>query len=139
MTCGRSLGAVKKAEAGDPLVLPGFDTEAEERARLAEREEWNQAAATRRATEKAEWFREHDAYLRTPAWASRRERILSRAGYRCEAAIAEAGCTGRATDVHHLTYDHWRAEPLFDLRALCRPCHEAITQMDRARRGEAAS
>ena len=42
-----------------------------------------------------------------------------------------AGCKRTASDVHHLTYAHWRNEPLFDLISVCRPCHEQITQMDR--------
>jgi len=80
----------------------------------------------------AEWFAEHDAYLHTDAWKRRRQAALERADFECQAELP--GCTGEASQVHHLTYRHWRNEPLFDLVAVCRCCHEQITEMDRAQR-----
>lgn len=68
----------------------------------------------------AQWFAEHTAYLATPEWAFRRGQVLNRDGYRCQARLK--GCRGEATQVHHLTYRHWRNEPLFDLTSVCSTC-----------------
>lgn len=60
-------------------------------------------------------------YLRSPAWASKRERVMQRAGGVCE------GCRGRpATEVHHLTYEHVTQEFLFELVAICGDCHARL-------------
>lgn len=79
-----------------------------------------------------EWFAEHAAYLETAEWAFRRGQVLNRDGYRCQARLP--GCRGDAVQVHHLSYKHWRNEPLFELTAVCATCHEAITEMDRDNR-----
>lgn len=44
---------------------------------------------------------------------------MQRAAHVCE------GCrTARATEVHHLTYEHCGDEFLWELVAICRSCHE---------------
>lgn len=80
----------------------------------------------------AQWFAEHRAYLATPDWAVRRSQVLNRDVHRCQACLS--GCSGEATQVHHLTYKHWRNEPLFDLVSVCVHCHDLITEMDRENR-----
>lgn len=66
----------------------------------------------------ARWWAWYRGYLRSAAWAALRVKVLSRAQGRCE------GCgAAKASDVHHLTYAHAGAEFLFELVALCRPCH----------------
>ena len=61
---------------------------------------------------------EYSRYLASPEWAAKRRLVLKRAGGLCE------GCgIARATDAHHLTYDHKYEELLFELVAVCRPCH----------------
>ena len=64
---------------------------------------------------------EYLLYLKTPAWKGLRNRTLARAQGHCE------GC-GRwpATDVHHLTYAHVGQEFLWELRAVCRDCHDRL-------------
>jgi 5-methylcytosine-specific restriction endonuclease McrA len=58
-------------------------------------------------------------YQRIPEWGARRNRVLIRAGYRCEL------CGSRGLiDVHHKTYERYGDELLSDLIALCRPCHQ---------------
>lgn len=79
-----------------------------------------------------EWFAEHSKYLASPEWEAKRRRVLERDKSLCQAGLW--GCDGTAQQVHHLTYRHWRNEPLFDLISVCRSCHEEITQMDRAAR-----
>lgn len=60
----------------------------------------------------------HAEYLKTPKWQALRAKVLNRAKGICE------GCGEKpATEVHHLTYDHWRDELLFELVAVCRDCH----------------
>lgn len=78
-----------------------------------------------------EW-NEYEAYINSPEWKAKSALVLRRDNYECKANLS--GCRGRATDAHHLTYEHFRNEPLFDLIAVCRPCHDKITNMDRERR-----
>lgn len=60
-------------------------------------------------------------YLNSEEWWQRRTRVLERSNGLCE------GCRNdEATDVHHLTYAHAGDEFLFELVALCAPCHERI-------------
>ena len=49
-------------------------------------------------------------------------------------AIASRFRCGDTIEVHHITYAHVFDEPLFDLRAVCRPCHERLTARDRENR-----
>lgn len=86
---------------------------------LAQRYEESQHSA--RAAERAAWFREHNIYLKSPQWGERRAAVLARAKGVCE------GCArARATQVHHLTYEHWQQEFLWELVAICDECHERI-------------
>lgn len=112
--CGSALTQpIRKAEIHQPERLHAFDEllierhyELQQRERLDQREEW---------------FRQHNAYLRTPAWKARRAAVLKRAQGVCE------GCgQADATQVHHLTYDYWQEEFLWELVAICDDCHERI-------------
>lgn len=67
------------------------------------------------------WWREYDAYLRTPEWAAKREIVLTRCKRVCEACGS-----ARATDVHHLNYKRVGEELDTDLLGLCRECHDTI-------------
>lgn len=65
------------------------------------------------------WHNRYRAYLKTDAWAKKRDFVLERARGVCE------GCgTARATTVHHLTYEHAGDEFLWELRAVCEACHD---------------
>ena len=77
----------------------------------------------------AEWLAEHDRYLASTAWSARRSAVLQRDKYQCQAQLDR--CTHKASQVHHLSYRHWRNEPLFDLMSVCWVCHEEITRMER--------
>lgn len=65
-----------------------------------------------------------DNYLQSPEWKEKRLLVLQRDNWICQACRI-----AKATDVHHLTYDHIRNEPLFELVAVCRRCHTAIEEM----------
>lgn len=77
------------------------------------------------AIEEAERKVRYTAYLKTPAWQTRRDLVLRRANYICE------GCgKNRATQVHHTTYDHICNEFLWELVAVCRSCHMRFHEID---------
>lgn len=85
----------------------------ERRARL---EELARAAAERCQPGNRE---EYGDYLRSPRWRALRDKVLRRATGVCE------GCLDApAIDVHHLSYAHKGDEFAFELRALCRSCHD---------------
>lgn len=72
----------------------------------------------RREEEREQYTKQYRAYLQSPEWREKRNRVMRRAGGRCE------GCGERsATEVHHKTYDRVFDEMLFDLVAVCSPCH----------------
>ena len=93
---------------------------------LARSEEWRrqyEVQEQERERQRAEELRQrrerYRAYLKTPKWAAIRAAVLRRAGNVCE------GCAMRpAVQAHHLTYEHIGDEFLWELRAVCRECHE---------------
>jgi 5-methylcytosine-specific restriction endonuclease McrA len=87
-------------------------------------------AAQHRPKADRDWQDRYDFYKRTIEWQQRRKLVLKRCHGICEACGIRT-----ATEVHHLTYRHVFSEPLFDLVGVCRECHEALTEMDRASRG----
>ena len=73
----------------------------------------------------AEYQRKHQEYLNSQVWKEKRQEVLNRDSYLCQACLKH-----RASEVHHLTYDHFGDEPLFDLISVCRQCHEKISTID---------
>src|SRR5262249_177304 len=68
-----------------------------------------------------EWWARYDAYITSEKWRELRAAVMERCGGLCE------GCRdSRATQVHHLTYGHFRHEFLWELAAVCRACHERV-------------
>lgn len=65
----------------------------------------------------------YEQYLKTPEWAEKREKVLSRDGHRCRACNSEENL-----QVHHRTYMRRGHEDLNDLTTLCGPCHEHFHQ-----------
>ena len=64
---------------------------------------------------------DYHTYLRSPAWAAKRARVLRRAGYRCEQCGSH-----RMLQVHHKTYKRLGHEWMRDLVALCADCHKWV-------------
>lgn len=130
LECGAMLGtAITKSSV--PANVPDADMELKARYN-AERQTRREAVKLRhlriQRSEGAEWWRRYNAYLQTQAWQDRRRKVLKRANGMCE------GCADRpAAEVHHLTYDHVCEEFLFELVALCEPCHERIHADDEVR------
>lgn len=116
LTCGRSASnPLAKARVPNWLRLPAWDEN-----RAAQYDLERHAAHVKAKREnRAEFFKEHDEYLRSPEWSKRRGLVLDRAKGICE------GCRETsATEVHHLTYENWKAEFLWELVAVCHDCHE---------------
>lgn len=63
----------------------------------------------------------YEAYLSSSEWHDKRQRVLIRDENTCQACLRRP-----AEQVHHLTYFRIFNEPLFDLVAVCRTCHEAL-------------
>lgn len=128
--CGATAAVVKRTTI--PLsVLDGivpFDRDLPERWRQQWRARYDELKAEKdaefaeaEAGRDGEWQAWYAAYLEGPEWLLKRRLVMERAGGKCE------GCRQlRATQVHHLTYAHVGAEFLFELVALCRPCHQKI-------------
>jgi hypothetical protein len=110
-------------------VTEHWDTELEERMRAdyeRARNQWEQkrisAYDSAAGSSSREWWAAYDRYLNTAVWAVKRELVFERCGGVCES------CRQRSADqVHHLKYpDVFGLEPLWDLAAVCIPCHKII-------------
>lgn len=123
LICGELRGgAVKRANV--PADVPPEDKDLRARYQQARREEWEsieQKHIRKQKAHEADWWENYDRYLASPQWALVREKVLKRANRICE------GCLERpASEVHHLTYAHVENELIFELVALCKPCHARL-------------
>jgi hypothetical protein len=81
-----------------------------------------QEAQERRSAEIAERRADYRRWLQTsPDWATLRDRVMRRAMHTCEACLGN-----QAKDVHHVTYELGRLPPAWELRAVCRACHDRL-------------
>lgn len=87
----------------------------------------NRLVEKKKALMRANRFIEMVAYYESKEWRVKANKVLQRDKHTCQACLSE-----KATQVHHLNYDHFKNEPLFDLVAVCKPCHDKVTQIDRA-------
>lgn len=112
LTCGRSASnPLPKSAVPNFMSLPTWDDS------LAGIYDANRA--TDRDEQREAWFAEHNEYLRSREWRDKRALVLDRCNGVCE------GCRrAKATQVHHLTYEHWKDELLWELVAVCDDCHE---------------
>ncbi len=112
---------VKKAEVSESMAtgaMPFDEALQSSWWRRAWRERKLSADQERR-DEQARWWNWYSGYLKTAEWARRRTLVLDRSRGSCE------GCgVARASQVHHLTYARVGKELLFDLVAVCQPCHQ---------------
>lgn len=139
LLCGERVG--NWIPKGHPDILKivdaePFDETLQERKREEGFAQWQEemrrqreALAHQREQEYQQQQRErqakYEAYLRTPQWRAIRDAVLKRANGVCE------GCgKQRATQVHHLTYEHICNEFLWELRAVCRDCHQRVHGID---------
>lgn len=72
-----------------------------------------------RQAEREQWWDEYDAYIQSPEWHEKRERVLARDRFLCQGCLEH-----QAVHVHHMTYERLFNELLCDLVSLCVPCHQ---------------
>lgn len=118
LTCGAARSSPRKASTfTNPLGIPDWDDSLED----AFGDHINLENRAQRERDRADFFKEHDAYLRSPEWRRKRAAVLKRSQGLCE------GCGQvRAIQVHHLHYDNWKEEFLWELVAVCNACHERV-------------
>jgi hypothetical protein len=123
--CGQGVGAfVPRAGVTDlwdeeleQRVMDDYNAACDEY-REANKDFW----AEQRGEKSREWWQMYNRYLRTPTWHTKRQLVLDRCG-----GICESCGQNEAEQVHHLKYpDTFGLEPLWDLRAVCLPCHRII-------------
>ena len=131
LDCGELSNFVKKS---DPRVMLATDIQPVDEALRAQKrqEHWErlrQEQVARQEQYQHAWWQSYNAYLATPLWQQKRQLALKRDAFLCQACRMN-----KATQVHHLSYDHLGDEPLFELTSICKPCHDRLTAMDRRRR-----
>lgn len=78
-------------------------------------------ANAQRDQKKSDWFAWYSDYLKTPQWQSKRLAVLKRDRYLCQGCMSR-----RASQVHHLSYEHCGNELLWELTSVCDDCHKKI-------------
>lgn len=123
--CGIVVAAFpgKPLSAGAPNCQKCCQAPIKRQEQAARSEAYQREYEERRALEQAQWRERYEEDLASPAWQAIRSVVLQRANFVCE------GCgRARAVQVHHLTYEHLGCELLWELKAVCLPCHERIHQ-----------
>lgn len=128
LKCGVSAKFVSSSEVQNAGDIPEYDYSLKdayrddlERKRKEARER-HRMLQTSDGVERQLWYSE---YLQTPEWKDRWRLVMERAKGVCE------GCgKSQARQVHHLTYEHAGNEFLWELRAVCHPCHERVHEKD---------
>ena len=76
---------------------------------------------------------QYDLYLQSPEWEEKRRATIMRDGNQC----TQCGATGQTMTVHHVRYRETRElETIDDLTTLCKPCHKAFHDAERAQANE---
>ena len=120
--CGRQMRVHKKQEVKDLVGL--WDDSIYQEWQERRRQEW-QAEAKRNDQAKAErdklWWEAYNRYINSAEWSAIRGRVIKRANRICE------GCGENAAwHVHHCTYKNAFDPFMFELVALCEPCHSRV-------------
>ena len=107
--CGKAVGTPIKQELALQLCEgrepPSFDEDLRDGWTELVKQEHDQLVGDHEDKQerlRAEFWKEYHAYLLTPAWQEKREKVLRRAKGICEGC---ADCP--ASQVHHLTYKHF--------------------------------
>lgn len=61
-----------------------------------------------------------ESYYYTNEWKELRQKVFQRDNYKC------LKCGAKAEQVHHETYERFKAEKIEDLSSICVPCHNLI-------------
>lgn len=131
--CGAGRPASKTDRRASPTVEP-FDDSIQSAWWQKKQQAWRSYREQSQHEERQAWFDSANEYYASEKWAAKRYLVLMRDRWKCTARLPI--CTDLATQVHHLSYDHFGNEPLFELRSICEECHREITRMDRQRRAQ---
>lgn len=63
-------------------------------------------------------------YIKSVAWRKKRLQVFAYYGKRCYACG-----TLKNIQVHHLTYQHFGNERIYELRPLCKRCHDEVGRL----------
>jgi 5-methylcytosine-specific restriction endonuclease McrA len=121
--CGRLLPNALPHSMATPET-PNLDEQALRGWISFDKKQWSQRQTERKSLEErrqVEWRENYETYLRSEKWQAKRRLVFQRCEGVCE------GCRqAKATQVHHLTYEHLGNELLWELAAACRECHERV-------------
>ncbi len=120
--CGKMVQAVKQATLTprEKMAATEWDESIRDEYWRRRNQRYQDLANEGRRLESAQWWEKYGLYLQSPEWKTVRAAVLKRCNYTCE------GCgRARATEAHHLTYEHVGHELLFELVGLCHDCHQA--------------
>ena len=125
LDCGTMVGQQLKHDTIDLDNVEWVDQHLQRSGESLRRQAWKAKAEQGQrelAKKNNEWWQWYKEYLQSPQWQDKRQRVLQRDRHQCRACERS-----RATQVHHLTYEHVGNEPLFDLVAVCKSCHDSLT------------
>jgi hypothetical protein len=139
LRCGAAttspLATAKAIEANGGIEPPPFDDALEVKWRKDGQEGEKKITGdfdSREELRTAEFHNWYDVYLSSDEWADKKSKVMQRANNLCE------GCgDARAQVVHHMSYKNVGEEFLFELVALCHPCHERYHKNDGSTEGYA--
>lgn len=122
LVCGQSTQKrISKRKVDESALIPLWDEELARGVWEKFNRDWEQAKYSVDHVSDGEWWAQYNEYLESPQWALIREAVLKRDHYVCQ------GCgSQKATEVHHLTYEHVREEFLFELVSVCSSCHDRL-------------
>lgn len=131
--CGRALGsAMSRRDHPSADKYPPWDEELARQYQAAEQAYYHERKATIPTPEqrREQYIRDYqdksrayDEFLRTsPDWRRLIEKVRWRCRGFCEACMSQTA----ELIVHHLTYSHGKIPPAWELRAVCRHCHERM-------------
>jgi 5-methylcytosine-specific restriction endonuclease McrA len=70
---------------------------------------------------RSDWWSRYRAYLKSPEWKAKRQRLYRDRKGRCEDCYKKLG---KRFHAHHESYERVGDEDLDDLRLLCTKCHQ---------------
>jgi 5-methylcytosine-specific restriction endonuclease McrA len=122
LTCGKPASSPMKKEVAFQLC-DGHEPEAYDQQLSDAFDSLREAEALvlKQEFDKEAFHQDYGSYLASPEWRAKRQMVFKRSNGVCE------GCgINKATEVHHLTYANVGQEFLFELVAICEPCHDRL-------------
>ncbi len=121
--CGQVKGAISHAALTQEQRQSAhpFDHDLYQRVFNAAYSAWREASSVIIGERDARWWTWYDDYLDSDVWHGKVKLVILRCGNVCEACRLEP-----VEHIHHLTYAHVGAEPLFDLVGVCGDCHSSL-------------